>query len=315
MTLLVTGGAGFIGTNFILYMKENYPSVRIICVDCLTYASNNFVAEHFSGCDSFRFYRTDICCRAEIYGIFEKEKPDAVVNFAAESHVDRSICGSEQFLRTNVLGTGVLLDACLKYSTKRFHQISTDEVYGDLDFDSDEPPFTESSPLNPGNPYSASKASADLLVLSYSKTHGLPVSISRSVNNYGPFQHGEKFIPTVIRSIKENKNIPIYGNGRNVRDWLYVSDHCRAVELILKKGIPGTVYNIGANNYLSNLELAKSVCDKAGAPYSLISYVKDRPGHDRRYAVDHSRLSAHTGWQPVTSFSAGIDKTLNFYLK
>ena len=313
MTLAVTGGAGFIGSNFILYMREKYPDLRIISIDCLTYASNRFVIDKLSCDANFRFSKTDICDRNEIYRLFEEEKPDILVNFAAESHVDRSIDGSEQFLRTNVLGTGVLLDACLRYGIKRFHQISTDEVYGDLPLEGDDPPFTESSPLNPGNPYSASKAAADLLVLSYSRTHGLPITVSRSVNNYGPLQHGEKFIPTVINSVLRGKNIPVYGNGKNVRGWLYVRDHCAAVDLILKNGREGEIYNVGATDYLQNIELAELICDRMGASRDLITFVSDRPGHDRRYDIDCTRLKKDTGWSPETDFSAGIEKTIEYY--
>ncbi|MBR5453597.1 MAG: dTDP-glucose 4,6-dehydratase [Clostridia bacterium] len=313
MTVIVTGGAGFIGSNFVLYMHEKYPDLRIVSVDCLTYASSSFVKDKLSDDVNFRFSKTDICDRKEIYRLFEEEKPDVIVNFAAESHVDRSIDGSEQFLRTNVLGTGVLLDACLKYGIKRFHQISTDEVYGDLPLEGDNPPFTESSPLNPGNPYSASKAAADMLVLSYAKTHRLPVTISRSVNNYGPLQHGEKFIPTVINSILRGKDIPVYGKGKNVRGWLYVRDHCAAIDLILKNGREGEIYNVGADDYLKNIDLVRLICDRMGASEDLITFVTDRPGHDRRYAIDHTLLTRTTGWKPETAFCDGIEKTIEYY--
>ncbi len=312
MKLLVTGGAGFIGVNFIDYMLKTHPDYTVVCLDLLTYAANTKRIRELEQNTRLRFVKGDIRDRNAVYNLFKEENFDAVVNFAAESHVDRSIENPDVFISTNVLGTGVLLDACLKYGKIRFHQISTDEVYGDLPFESTSQ-FTEEDKLSPSSPYSASKASADLLVLSYARTFGLPVTVSRSSNNYGPYQHSEKLIPTVIRKAVINEKIPIYGNGKNLRDWIHVKDHCRAVDLILHEGHIGEIYNVASGTELSNLETVKLLLSLLGKDEALISYVADRPGHDLRYAVNCSKIRKELGWNTLTDFNDGLRETVEFY--
>uniref|UniRef100_A0A7V4CNK4 dTDP-glucose 4,6-dehydratase n=1 Tax=Fervidobacterium pennivorans TaxID=93466 RepID=A0A7V4CNK4_FERPE len=315
MTVLVTGGAGFIGSNFIHYLVEKHPSYRVVCLDKLTYAGNLANLKGILGRDNFRFVKGDICDKELVYQIFEEERPDMVVNFAAESHVDRSIENPDIFLKTNVIGTQVLLDACRKYGVRRFHQISTDEVYGDLPLDRPDLKFTENSPLKPSSPYSASKAAADLLVLSYHKTYNIPVTISRCSNNYGPYQFPEKLIPLMIINALQDKPLPIYGDGRNVRDWIHVRDHCEAIDLILHKGKEGEIYNVGGNNERSNIEVVRTILKEIGKSESLIKFVKDRPGHDRRYALDITKIKEELGWAPSISFEEGLKSTIKWYLE
>lgn len=312
--IIVTGGAGFIGSNFIYYMLEKYPDTKIVCIDCLTYAGNMSTLAKAMENPNFKFYKTNICDRAGIYKIFEEEKPDIVVNFAAESHVDRSIENPEVFLETNILGTQVMMDACRKYGIGRYHQVSTDEVYGDLPLDRPDLFFTEDTPIHTSSPYSASKASADLLVLAYYRTFGLPVSISRCSNNYGPYHFPEKLIPLMIANCLNDKPLPVYGEGLNVRDWLYVEDHCRAIDLIIHKGREGEVYNVGGHNEMKNIDIVKLICDYLKKPYSLITYVTDRKGHDLRYAIDPTKIHNELGWLPETKFADGIKKTIDWYL-
>ncbi|CCX53389.1 MULTISPECIES: dTDP-glucose 4,6-dehydratase [Veillonella] len=314
MKVLVTGGAGFIGSNFIFYMLKTYPSYRIICVDKLTYAGNLSTLTSVMTNPNFRFVKADICDRKAINQLFEEEKPDMIVNFAAESHVDRSINNPGIFLETNILGTDVLMDACLKYGIKRYHQVSTDEVYGDLPLDRPDLLFTETTPLHPSSPYSSSKAAADLLVLSYFRTYGLPVTISRCSNNYGPYQYPEKLIPLMIVNALNNQQLPVYGNGQNVRDWLYVEDHCRAIDLVIHKGREGEVYNIGGHNEMANINIVKLICKELGKSEDLITYVADRKGHDLRYAIDPTKIYTELGWLPETKFANGIKKTIQWYL-
>lgn len=314
MTILVTGGAGFIGSNFILYMSEAHSEDRIVCVDKLTYAGNLTSLERVMGRRNFAFYQVDICDRTEIFRIFAKEKPDAVVNFAAETHVDRSIDDPELFLKTNILGTAVLMDACREYGIGRFHQVSTDEVYGDLPLDRPDLFFTESTPLHTSSPYSSSKAAADLLALAYYRTYGLPVTVSRCSNNYGPYQFPEKLIPLMINNCLHDRELPVYGQGINVRDWLYVEDHCKAIDLILRRGKAGEVYNVGGHNEMRNIDIVKLICRQLGKPESLITYVGDRKGHDLRYAIDPAKISNELGWLPETKFEDGLKKTVQWYL-
>lgn len=314
MTILITGGAGFIGSNFIYYILQKYPDYRVVCLDKITYAGNLSTLENAAANTNFRFVKADICDKSSVEMIFEEEHPDIVINFAAESHVDRSIENPDVFLKTNVLGVQVLMDACLKYGVLRFHQVSTDEVYGDLPLDKPDMLFTENSVLNPSSPYSASKAAADLLVLSYFKTFGLNVSISRSSNNFGPYQFPEKLIPLMIINALSDKPLPVYGDGKNVRDWVYVTDHCKAIDIIIHSGKVGEIYNIGANNEISNINLVKLICKELNKPESLISYVEDRKGHDRRYAVDSSKLKNELGWKAETDFSSCFKDTINWYL-
>lgn len=315
MTILVTGGAGFIGSNFIYYQLENHLDDRIICIDKLTYAGNLETLEVALKTPNFRFEKIDICDREAIYQIFEEVRPDIVVNFAAESHVDRSIENPEIFLTTNILGTQVLMDACLKYQTNRFHQVSTDEVYGDLPLDRPDLLFTENLPLKTSSPYSASKASADLLVNAYHRTYGLPTSISRCSNNYGPYQFPEKLIPLMIANAMDGKGLPVYGKGLNVRDWLYVEDHCSAIDLIIRKGTVGEVYNVGGHNEMRNIEIVKLILKALGKSEDLIHYVTDRKGHDLRYAIDPTKIHNELGWLPATKFEDGIQKTITWYLE
>ena len=315
MKIIVTGGAGFIGGNFVHYMLKEHPEYQIICLDKLTYAGNMETLEPVMDNPNFTFVKADIADRDAVYALFEKEKPDVVVNFAAESHVDRSITDPGIFLQTNIIGTGVLLDACRIYGIKRYHQVSTDEVYGDLPLDRPDLFFTEETPLHTSSPYSASKASADLLVMAYHRTYGLPTTISRCSNNYGPYHFPEKLIPLMIANALNDKPLPVYGKGENVRDWLYVEDHCRAIDMIIHKGRVGEVYNIGGHNERTNLQVVKTVLKELGKSEDLITYVTDRPGHDRRYAIDPAKIHAELGWEPLTLFDQGIKKTVKWYLE
>lgn len=315
MKIIVTGGAGFIGGNFVHYMLKEHPQYQIICLDKLTYAGNMETLEPVMDNPNFTFVKADIADRDVVYALFEKEKPDVVVNFAAESHVDRSITDPGIFLQTNIIGTGVLLDACRIYGIKRYHQVSTDEVYGDLPLDRPDLFFTEETPLHTSSPYSASKASADLLVMAYHRTYGLPTTISRCSNNYGPYHFPEKLIPLMIANALNDKPLPVYGKGENVRDWLYVEDHCRAIDMIIHKGRVGEVYNIGGHNERTNLQVVKTVLKELGKSEDLITYVTDRPGHDRRYAIDPAKIHAELGWEPLTLFDEGIKKTVKWYLE
>ena len=314
MTIIVTGGAGFIGANFIFYMMEHHPEDRIVCLDKLTYAGNFSTLAPVMGKENFRFVRADICDREAVHALFEEERPDIVVNFAAESHVDRSIEDPGVFLRTNILGTQTLMDACRAFGVARYHQVSTDEVYGDLPLDRPDLFFTEQTPIHTSSPYSASKASADLLVLAYHRTYGLPVTISRCSNNYGPYHFPEKLIPLMIANCLADKPLPVYGEGLNVRDWLYVEDHCRAIDLILRRGRVGEVYNIGGHNEMRNIDIVRLICRELGKPESLITYVTDRKGHDMRYAIDPMKIHNELGWLPQTKFADGIRKTIAWYL-
>jgi dTDP-glucose 4,6-dehydratase len=314
MKIIVTGGAGFIGSNFIYYMMAKHPEDKIVCYDALTYAGNLETLENAMGNANFKFVRGDITSRAHVEAFFAAEKPDIVVNFAAESHVDRSIETPDIFLRTNILGTGVLLDCCRKYGIKRYHQVSTDEVYGDLPLDRPDLFFTEETNLHTSSPYSASKASADLLVQAYHRTYGVPATISRCSNNYGPYHFPEKLIPLMIANALADKKLPVYGTGENVRDWLYVEDHCVAIDLILRKGRVGEVYNIGGHNERTNLQVVEAILQELDKPASLIEFVEDRKGHDRRYAIDPAKIHEELGWVPATSFDAGIRKTIQWYL-
>lgn len=315
MKIIVTGGAGFIGGNFVHFMIDRHKDYKIICVDSLTYAGNMETLEPVANNPNFIFFKTDISDRDAVFEIFETEKPDAVINFAAESHVDRSIEDPGVFLKTNIIGTQVLLDACRKYGIKRYHQVSTDEVYGDLPLDRPDLFFTEETPIHTSSPYSASKASADLLVQAYHKTYGLPVTISRCSNNYGPYHFPEKLIPLIIANALNDKALPVYGKGENVRDWLYVEDHCSAIDMILHKGTIGEVYNIGGHNERTNLEVVKTILKELGKPESLITYVTDRKGHDMRYAIDPTKIRQDLGWEPTTMFDEGIKRTIRWYLE
>ena len=314
MNIVVTGGAGFIGSNFIYHMLEKYPDYRIICVDCLTYAGNMSTLKTALVNPAFKFLKINITDRQAVYSMFEEEEPYIVVNFAAESHVDRSIENPEIFLDTNIKGTAVLMDACRKYGIKRYHQVSTDEVYGDLPLDRPDLFFTENTPIHTSSPYSSSKASADLLVMAYHRTYGLPVTISRCSNNYGPFHFPEKLIPLMIINALADKPLPVYGEGLNVRDWLYVKDHCKAIDLIIHKGRDGEVYNVGGHNEMKNIDIVKLICKELGKPESLITHVADRKGHDMRYAIDPAKIHNELGWLPETSFSDGIRMTIQWYL-
>lgn len=314
MKILVTGGAGFIGSNFVYYILQRYPEDQVICLDALTYAGNMETLADAIRQPNFKFIQGDIADRPSVYALFEAEKPDVVVNFAAESHVDRSITDPELFLRTNIIGTGVLLDACRKYGIARFHQVSTDEVYGDLPLDRPDLFFTEETPIHASSPYSASKASADLLVQAYGRTYKLPVTVSRCSNNYGPYHFPEKLIPLMIVNALHDRELPVYGKGDNVRDWLYVEDHCSAIDLIIRRAPAGEVYNIGGHNERSNLDVVKTILRELDKPESLIRFVTDRPGHDMRYAIDPSKIHRELGWLPQTPFDIGIKKTVQWYL-
>ena len=314
MEILVTGGAGFIGGNFVHYMLQQHREDQILCVDKLTYAGNLSTLADVLDQDNLTFVRLDICDREGIYNLFEKERPDIVINFAAESHVDRSIENPEIFLQTNIIGTSVLMDACRKYGIVRYHQVSTDEVYGDLPLDRPDLFFTETTPLHTSSPYSSSKAGADLLVLAYHRTYGLPVTISRCSNNYGPYHFPEKLIPLMIINALHDQPLPVYGDGLNVRDWLYVEDHCKAIDLIVRKGRTGEVYNVGGHNEMRNIDIVKLICQELHKPESLITHVTDRKGHDRRYAIDPTKIHDELGWLPETTFTTGLKKTIQWYL-
>lgn len=313
--VLITGGAGFIGSNFIHYILSKYNDYQVINLDKLTYAANLDNLKDIEDNKNYRFIHGDIADQEFIFKLFENEKFDIVINFAAESHVDNSILNPQIFTITNILGTQVLLDACRKYNIKRFHQISTDEVYGELPLDDKNILFTEKTPLNPSSPYSASKASADMLVKSYYRTYSLPITISRCSNNYGPYQHLEKLIPLMISKAINNDNLPVYGNGLNVRDWLHVYDHCTAIDLIIHEGKIGEIYNIGGNNEKSNIDVVKIILKELGKSEKLIKYVNDRPGHDLRYAIDSTKIKTTLNWKPVYSFEKGILDTIKWYTK
>lgn len=312
MKIIVTGGAGFIGGNFVHYMLGKYPKYDIVCLDNLTYAGNMETLAPVMDNPKFKFIKGDIADRDTVYKIFEEEKPDIIVNFAAESHVDRSIDNPSIFLQTNLMGTQVLLDACRKYGISRYHQVSTDEVYGDLPLDRTDLFFTEQSPIHTSSPYSASKAGADLLVQAYHRTFNLPITISRCSNNYGPYHFPEKLIPLMIANVLNDKPLPVYGTGENIRDWLYVEDHCRAIDLIIHKGEIGEIYNIGGHNEKTNLEVVQTIIRELGK--GEIKYVADRKGHDRRYAIDPTKIHNALGWLPETKFDDGIKKTIKWYL-
>lgn len=313
MNLIVTGGAGFIGANFVYYELRTHPEDRIVCYDVLTYAGNIATLDEACKAPNFTFVCGDIADRAAVYALFEREKPDVVINFAAESHVDRSIENPEIFLQTNIIGTSILLDACRKYGIERYHQVSTDEVYGDLPLDRPDLFFTEETPLHTSSPYSSSKAGADLLVQAYARTYGIPVSISRCSNNYGAFQFPEKLIPLMIIRALRGEKLPVYGDGLNVRDWLHVDDHCAAIDAIVRRGDAGEIYNVGGHNERSNIDVVRTILHLLGKGEELISYVEDRKGHDRRYAIDPAKIGRDLGWQPETSFEDGIRSTIRWY--
>ena len=313
--VLITGGAGFIGSNFIHYILSKYNDYQVINLDKLTYAANLENLKDIEDNKNYKFIHGDIADKEFIFKLFEDKKFDIVINFAAESHVDNSILNPQIFTITNILGTQVLLDACRKYNIKRFHQISTDEVYGELPLDDKNILFTEKTPLSPSSPYSASKASADMLVKSYYRTYSLPITISRCSNNYGPYQHLEKLIPLMISKAINNDNLPVYGNGLNVRDWLHVYDHCTAIDLIIHEGKIGEIYNIGGNNEKSNIDVVKIILKELGKSEKLIKYVNYRPGHDLRYAIDSTKIKTTLNWKPVYSFEKGILDTIKWYTK
>jgi len=313
MKILITGGAGFIGANFCEYELKHHPEDQLVCLDALTYAGNLASLDNALKAPNFTFVRGDIADRACVNALFEKEKPDIVVNFAAETHVDRSVEDPEVFLRTNVMGTQALMDACRRYGVGRFHQVGTDEVYGDLPLDRPDLFFTEETPLHTSSPYSASKASADLLVLAYARTFKLPVSVTRCSNNYGPCQFPEKLIPLMVSRALNDQSLPVYGKGENVRDWLYVEDHCAAIDLVMRKGREGEIYNVGGHNERANLDVVKTILRELGKPESLITFVTDRPGHDRRYAIDPAKIHRELGWLPQTKFDDGIRRTVRWY--
>ncbi|MDT8979769.1 dTDP-glucose 4,6-dehydratase [Paenibacillus sp. chi10] len=310
MKLLITGGAGFIGSNFVIYMLNKYPEYKIVNVDALTYAGNLENLSDVQHNPNYRFEKADIA-DAQAMGQLFSEGIDVVVNFAAESHVDRSILEPEIFVKTNVLGTQVLLDAAKKNGVTKFVQVSTDEVYGTL---GETGLFSETTPLTPNSPYSASKAGGDLLVRAYHETFGLPVNITRCSNNYGPYQFPEKLIPLMIANALNDKQLPIYGDGLNVRDWLYVEDHCSAIDLVIHKGRNGEVYNVGGNNERTNIHIVRTILEQLGKPESLIKYVEDRLGHDRRYGIDATKITTELGWKPKHTFETGIKETINWYL-
>ncbi len=313
--ILITGGAGFIGSNFVHYILNKYKNYKVVNLDKLTYAANLENLKTIESNPNYKFIKGDISDRVFVFNLFEKEKFDIVVNFAAESHVDNSILNPEIFVVTNILGTQILLDASKKYKVKRFHQVSTDEVYGDLPLDKLDLFFTEDTPINPSSPYSASKASADMLVQAYFKTYSMPVTISRCSNNYGPYQFMEKLIPNMINKAINNEKLTVYGNGLNVRDWLHVYDHCSAIDLILNNGEIGEIYNVGGHNEKTNLEVVKIIIKELNKSDSLISYIKDRPGHDLRYAIDPSKIQKQLNWRPKYKFEDGIVETINWYLE
>ena len=314
MNIIVTGGAGFIGGNFIHYYLKAHPEDRVICIDKLTYAGNLSTLAPVMDNPNFRFVKLDICDRDGVFALFEEEKPDVVINFAAESHVDRSIDDPGIFLQTNIIGTAMMMDACRAYGNVRYHQVSTDEVYGDLPLDRPDLFFTETTPIHTSSPYSSSKAGADLLVMAYYRTYGLPVTISRCSNNYGPYHFPEKLIPLMIVNCLNNKPLPVYGEGKNVRDWLYVEDHCKAIDLIVRKGRIGEVYNVGGHNEMANIDIVKLIIKELDKDESLITFVEDRKGHDLRYAIDPTKIHNELGWLPETKFADGIKKTIQWYL-
>ena len=314
MTIIVTGGAGFIGSNFIFFMRKAHQEDRIVCLDKLTYAGNLSTLAPVMDDPNFRFVKLDICDRTGVFALFEEEKPDVVINFAAESHVDRSIEDPGIFLQTNILGTATMMDACRTFGNVRYHQVSTDEVYGDLPLDRPDLFFTETTPIHTSSPYSSSKAGADLLVQAYYRTYGLPITISRCSNNYGPYHFPEKLIPLMIANCLYNKPLPVYGEGLNVRDWLYVEDHGKAIDLIVRKGRIGEVYNVGGHNEMRNIDIVKLIIKELGKDESLITYVTDRKGHDLRYAIDPTKIHNELGWLPETKFEDGIKKTIRWYL-
>ena len=313
-TIVVTGGAGFIGSNFVYYMLNKYPDYNIICVDCLTYAGNLSTLKEALKNPNFRFEKLNICDKEGIKKLFSETRPDIVVNFAAESHVDRSIEGPEIFVDTNIKGTQTLMEVCRELNIPRYHQVSTDEVYGDLPLDRPDLFFTETTPIHASSPYSASKAGADLLVLAYCRTYKFPATISRCSNNYGPYHFPEKLIPLMIINALADKPLPVYGDGKNVRDWLYVEDHCKAIDLIIHNGKIGEVYNVGGHNEMANIDIVKLILKKLDKPETLITFVEDRKGHDRRYAIDPTKIHNELGWLPDTKFKDGIEKTIDWYL-
>lgn len=314
MKILVTGAAGFIGSNFMYYELDNHPEDEYVALDLLTYAGNLKNLDGIKDRPNYKFVRMDIRDRENIYKLFEEEKFDLVVNFAAESHVDRSIKDPEVFLRTNIIGTEVLMDACLKYGVERYHQVSTDEVYGDLPLDRPDLFFTEETPLHTSSPYSSSKASADLLVNAYHRTYGLKTTISRCSNNYGPYQFPEKMIPLMINNARHDKSLPVYGDGLNVRDWLHVYDHCSGIDLVMRNGAIGEVYNIGGHNERHNIDVVKTILKTLDKPETLITYVSDRKGHDLRYAIDPTKIETKLGWKPKYNFESGIKETIEWYM-
>ncbi len=314
MVVIVTGGAGFIGGNFIHYYLKKHPEDRVVCIDKLTYAGNLSTLAPVMDNPNFRFCKLDICDREGVFALFEEEKPDIVINFAAESHVDRSIEDPGIFLQTNIIGTSVMMDACRAFGNVRYHQVSTDEVYGDLPLDRPDLFFTEETPIHTSSPYSSSKAGADLLVQAYNRTYGLPITISRCSNNYGPYHFPEKLIPLMIANCLNDKPLPVYGEGLNVRDWLYVEDHCKAIDLIVRKGRIGEVYNVGGHNEMRNIDIVKLIVEALGKSEDLITYVTDRKGHDLRYAIDPTKIHKELGWLPETKFQDGIKKTIAWYL-
>ena len=313
MTILVTGGAGFIGSNFIFYWMKNHSGDKVICLDKLTYAGNLSTLKAIMDEPDFRFVKGDICDKDLVFDLFQAERPEVVLNFAAETHVDRSIDGPDVFLQTNLFGTATLLEACRAFGVGRYHQVSTDEVYGDLPLDRPDLFFTENTPLHTSSPYSASKAGADLMVQAYHRTFCVPATISRCSNNYGPYQFPEKFIPLMVLNALQDRPLPVYGDGMNIRDWLYVTDHCRAIELILQSGKPGEIYNVGGHNERRNIDVVKLVCEELEKPESLITYVADRKGHDRRYAIDPEKIHSELGWLPEMEFEDGMKRTIRWY--
>lgn len=315
MKILVTGGAGFIGSNFIYYMLERYLNYEVVCLDALTYAGNMETLDLALQNPNFKFVKGNITDRSFVFQLFKAELFEIVVNFAAETHVDRSIEDPGVFLNTNIIGTQVLMDAAIRYSVGRYHQVSTDEVYGDLPLDKPELFFTEETAIHTSSPYSASKAAADLLVQAYHRTYGLPISISRCSNNYGPYHFPEKLIPLTIANALNDKPIPIYGKGENVRDWIYVEDHCKAIDRIIHDGRVGEVYNIGGHNERTNLQVVKTILRELGKSESLIVYVTDRKGHDMRYAIDPTKIQNELGWKPEAGFDAGIKVTIEWWLE
>jgi len=314
MKILITGGAGFIGSNFCYYMLQKYPKYEIVCLDKLTYAGNLSTLEEALKNKKFTFVKGDIADKAFVDNLFKKHKFSAVINFAAESHVDRSIDNPQVFLITNIIGTQVLMDACRANGNIRFHQVSTDEVYGDLPLDRPDLFFTELTPIHTSSPYSSSKAGADLLCQAYHRTYGLPITISRCSNNYGPYHFPEKLIPLMISRALNDQSLPVYGDGKNVRDWLFVKDHCSAVDMILHNGKIGEVYNVGGHNEMANIDIVKIILKELNKPESLILFVTDRKGHDLRYAIDPAKIYGELGWLPKKKFKDGIKLTIKWYL-